>query len=130
MKHQAKIQEFKAKFKNVLQEWCCLNKYDEYVLHHDYSISTTVGEEKCVNAVIEYVMKHGNPFDLDNSNKRTNIITNSLLIQHFLATVFKAGRKCIPKLLPDSVDKTEKLLTPYQRQEPLSDLHHPFRLMI
>ena len=61
MKHQAKIQEFMAKFKNVLQQWCCLNKYDEYVLHHDYSISTTVGEE--------YVTKHGNPFDLDNSNK-------------------------------------------------------------
>ena len=58
--------------RTFLQECCCLNKYDEHVLHHNYSTSTTVADKKCVNAVIDYVTKHGNPFDPENSNKLTN----------------------------------------------------------
>ena len=45
---------------------------------HDYSTSTTVADENCVNADIEYVTKHGNPFDMENSNvgKHHHQLTN------------------------------------------------------
>lgn len=71
------IKHEKAACKNLLREWCCLNGYAEYVLHHDYSPSTTVAGEKCVNADIEYVCKKGISFDPENSNELTSIVTNS-----------------------------------------------------
>ena len=75
--------------------------YHEYVLHQDYSTSTNLADEKCVNVVIEYVTKHGKHFDQDNSRKLTNIVTNSQ-IGHQSSTFF-LSRRCVPKLLPDSL---------------------------
>ena len=88
------IKHEKAKFKNFQQEYCCFSEYDEYVLHHDCSTSTTVTDEKCVNAVIEYVNKHGNPFDRENSNELTNIVTKSQIDHEsstFLQQCLKLG---------------------------------------
>ena len=66
--------------------------YREYVLHQDYSTSTTLADEKCVNVVIEYVTKHGKHFDQDNSRKLTNIVTNSQ-IGHQSSTFFLSVEK-------------------------------------
>ena len=85
--------------------------YHEYVLHQDYSTSTTLADEKCVNVVIEYVTKHGKHFDQDNSRKLTNIVTNSQ-IGHQSSTFFLSVEKMRTKTstrLARLVDKTEKL---------------------
>ena len=85
--------------------------YLEYVLHQDYSTSTTLADEKCVNVVIEYVTKHGKHFDQDNSRKLTNIVTNSQ-IGHQSSTFFLSVEKMRTKTstrLARLVDKTEKL---------------------
>ena len=60
------VKHEKAKFKNFLQEWCCLNEHVEYVLYHDYT--TGVVDEMFLNAVIECVTKHRNPYNLENSD--------------------------------------------------------------
>lgn len=89
----------KVQFKNVLQEWCCLNEYHEYVLRHDYSIRTTVADKKFVNGVIQYVTKHGNPFDRENSNELSNIVTNSQIdfeSSTFLCQCLKLGKDAYP----------------------------------
>ena len=75
-------------------------------MHHDYSASTAVADKKCAHVVTEFVTKHGNPFEPENSNKLINIVTNSQTDHEsstFLAAVFKTGRRCVSKLLPDLV---------------------------
>ena len=107
------INHEKAKFKNFLQKWCCLNEYDDYMLHHHFSTSTTVANEKCVNAINEYVTKHENPFDPENSNELTNMITNSQIDHEsstFLQQCLKLGEDAHQNFYQTRlVDKTEKL---------------------
>ena len=45
----------KAKYKNFLHEWSCLNNDDKYEAYHESSQSITEQDEKCVGAILDYI---------------------------------------------------------------------------
>ena len=74
------------------------------LLHHNYSASTTVIDEKCV----EIFLVQNNLMNLPTLSPTHKLILNSALS----ITVLKTGRRCLSKLLFYQtwlVDKTEKL---------------------
>ena len=73
------IKHEKAKHKNFLHDWSCLNNDDEYAAHHESSQSITKQDEKFVRAIIDYISQRGNPFKTLSSQPITNIVTNEQL---------------------------------------------------
>ena len=92
-------------------------------LHHNYSTSTTVIDEKCV----EIFLVQNNLMNLPTLSPTHKLILNSALS----ITVLKTGRRCLPKILFYQtwfVDKLKNSLTLYQRRELPSDLHQPYNI--
>ena len=70
------IKHEKAKYKNFLHEWSCLNNDDEYASLHESSKSITEQDEKCVGAIIDYFSQWENSLTTLSSQPITNIVTN------------------------------------------------------
>ena len=73
------IKHEKGKFKSFLQDLCFLKEDNEYELHHEFSPSRSENDTKCVDAIVEYVDRYNNPFDLNKTCSLRNIVTNSEL---------------------------------------------------
>ena len=59
------IHHEKRQFTNFLYGICSLNEESEYSLHHKFSEAITERDETCVNQLVEYISKYGNPFSTE-----------------------------------------------------------------
>ena len=87
------IHHEKRQFTNLLYDICSLNEESEYSLHHGFSVAITETDEICVNQLVEYISKHGNPFSTENYDIQ-NLATGAQLDKkdsQFLLNVIAIG---------------------------------------
>ena len=58
-----------------MRELCCLNEYNEYTAHHEFSQTLTEADEECVEKIVTYIAERNNPFDTSITTKVMNIVT-------------------------------------------------------
>ena len=56
----------KRQFTDFLYDICSFNEESKYSLHHEFRDAITETDEICVNQLVEYTSKYGNPFCTEN----------------------------------------------------------------
>ena len=96
---------------------CGLVYRDEYYLYHEFSDATSLEDEQCVNRMVDFIKRHGNPFDISKFRTDTalhNIVTKEkqhVASIHHLLYWKEIGEKAHCDFVKDrSQDKTISLM--------------------
>ena len=110
------IKHEKSKFTKHLRELCCLNKDNEYTVHHEFSQTLTEGDEEYVEQIVTYTAERNNPFDTSITTKVTNIVTGKEVNKEtssFFINCIKKGEENYKEFRQARlIDKTEKIMDP------------------
>ena len=110
------IKHEKSKFTKHLRELCCLNKDNEYTVHHEFSQTLTEADEECVEQIVTCIGERNNPFNTAITTKVTNIVTGKEVNKEtssFLINCIKKGEENYNEFRQARlIDKTKNLMDP------------------